>query len=180
MANLKILKTTKKLCIVVIPSQQMFGVLWTVLVNGCILGDDNRENHFYNCQICDHYTGTDPVFCPDGAIPICCYNIWGTVHDSQIVLIGNIYIQLQDIYDKTGADDSSFICNNHPFLIKSCNPSLDMAIDEMGIAKDSTSMYQLSEWHMRAFHISFPQMKDCIMLEFREQCEFKMNLLILL
>jgi hypothetical protein len=109
----------------------------------------NEENHFYNGWTCDHYIGAVLVFCPDGTIPICCYNVPGTVHVILIALIGKIYDKLQDIYDRTGAQctvDSAFTCNNYPFLIKSCKPSMDMTIHEMEIAKDAMSMCQSSEW----------------------------------
>ena len=42
--------------------------------------DDIEQNRFYNGCTCDHYVGAVLVFCPDGTIPICCYNVPGTVH----------------------------------------------------------------------------------------------------
>ncbi len=46
-------------------------------------GDDVVQNWFYNGWTCDHYVGAVIVFCPDGTIPMCCYNVPGIVHDSQ-------------------------------------------------------------------------------------------------
>ena len=61
-------------------------------------GDDAEQNKFYSGWTCDHYIGAVLVFCPDGTIPICCYNVPGTVHDSQIATIGKIYDKLQSVY----------------------------------------------------------------------------------
>ena len=88
------------------------------------------------------------MFCPDGTIPICCYNVPGTVHDSNIAVIGNIYNKLEEVCNTTGGKstvDSAFARNNCPFLIKSCKPSLEMSIDDMEVAKDATSMRQPAE-----------------------------------
>ena len=41
---------------------------------------------------------------------------------------------------------SVFACNNYPFLIKSCKPTLDMSIDEINLAREATSMQQSSKW----------------------------------
>ena len=43
-----------------------------------------------------------------------------------------------------------------------CNPSMDMMIDKMEIAKDAMFMQQSSEWGMRVFQLSFLQIKNCI------------------
>eukprot|EP00804_Cyclotella_cryptica_P010121 CCRYP_018494-RA/>CCRYP_018494-RA protein AED:0.03 eAED:0.03 QI:578/1/1/1/0/0/2/26/188 len=145
--------------------------------------EDDVQNRFYNGWTCDHYIGAVLVFCPDGTIPICCYNVPGTVHDSNIALMGNIYSKLETVYNETGAKctvDSAFARNNYPFLIKSCKPSLDMTIDEMEIAKDATSMRQSAEWGMRAFQASFPRIKDRITMEERGQRKLMMKLMILL
>jgi len=145
--------------------------------------EDDVQNRFYNGWTCDHYIGAILVFCPDGTIPMCCYNVPGTVHDSNIALLGNIYSKLETVYNQTGAKctvDSAFARNNYPFLIKSCKPSLDMTIDEMEIAKDATSMRQSSEWGMRAFQASFPRIKDRITMEERGQRKLMMKLMILL
>jgi hypothetical protein len=56
-----------------------------------------------------------PVFCPDGTIPICCYNVLSTVHDSNIASIGKIYDTLEDVYNRTGGGctvDSTFASKN--------------------------------------------------------------------
>jgi hypothetical protein len=145
--------------------------------------DEDVQNRFYNGWTCDHYIGAVLVFCPDGTILICCYNVPGTVHDSNIALMGDIYKKLEAVYNLTGGKctvDSAFARNTYPFLIKSCKPSLDMTIEAMEIARDATSMRQSSEWGMRAFQSSFPRIKDRISIEYRGQRKLTMKLLILL
>ena len=145
--------------------------------------DEDVQNRFYNGWTCDHYIGAVLVFCPDGTIPICCYNVPGTVHDSNIAIIGKIYDKLEEIYMQTGAKctiDSAFAHNNYPFLIKSCKPTDSMTLDEIDVAKEATSMRQSSEWGMRAFQASFPRVKDRIALEYRGQQKVMMKLMIML
>ena len=38
-------------------------------------GDATTQNNFYNGWTNDHYVTSVFVFCPDGTIPICCYNV---------------------------------------------------------------------------------------------------------
>jgi hypothetical protein len=145
--------------------------------------EEDVQNQFYNGWTCDHYIAAVLVFCPDGTIPICCYNVPGTVHDSNIALMGDIYKKLEAVYNRTGAKctvDSAFAPNTYPFLIKSCKPTLDMTIEGMVLAKDATSMQQSSEWGMQAFQSSFPHIKDHIALEYRGQRKLMMKLMILL
>ena len=96
----------------------------------------------------------------------------GTVHDSNIAIIGNIYDKLEAIYNLTGGKctvDSAFARNTYPFLIKSRKPLPDMTLDEIEVARDATSMHQSSEWGMRAFQASCPHIKVCITIEYRGQ-----------
>ena len=57
--------------------------------------DSDVQNQYYNGCTCDHYIGTVLVFCPDGTIAICCYNVPGMVHDSNIATFGKIYENFQ-------------------------------------------------------------------------------------
>jgi hypothetical protein len=110
--------------------------------------EENEQNRSYNRLTCDHYIGAVLVFCPDGMIPMCFYNVPGTVHDSNIALMGGIYAKLEAVNNLTGARctvDSAFARNTYPFLIKSCKPTLEMKFEEMEIVKDATSMQQSSE-----------------------------------
>ena len=124
----------------------------------CVSNED-KQTRFYNGWTCDHYIGAVLVFCPNGMIPVCCYNVPGTVLDSSITTIGNVYKQLEEVYARTGGicvTDSAFSRANYPFIIKSRKPTVDMTIDELNILEDATSMHQCAEWGMRAFQTSFP------------------------
>ena len=102
---------------------------------------------FYNGWTCDHYVSAVFVFCPDGSIPICCYNVPGLIHDSAIAGMGKKYNKLEG-YNRTGGCctvDSAFACTGHPFLIKSGNKSVDMTLEGMAIHREATSMRQAAE-----------------------------------
>ena len=146
-------------------------------------GDDEEQNQYYNGWTCDHYVSAVFVFCPDGTIPICCYNVPGTVHDSKIALIGKIYEKLNTVYSETGGCctvDSAFAKNDYPFLIKSKNPTVDMTPNEIMIAREATSMRQSAEWGMRAFQASFPRVKDRIPFENKGQRKLMVKMMLLL
>ncbi len=131
-------------------------------------GDDEEQNCYYNGWTCDHYVNAVLVFCPDGTIPICCYNVPGTVHDSMVAIYGNIYNKLEDVFQRCGGRcvvDSAFARNNYTFLIKSEKPAVDMTLEQMNLAVEATSMQQSAEWGMRAFQASFPRVKDRIEFE---------------
>ena len=62
-------------------------------------GDSTIQNNFYNGWTHDHYVSAVLVFCPDGTIPIACFNVPGSVHDSTIAEWGNIYGKLEKVYN---------------------------------------------------------------------------------
>ena len=62
-------------------------------------GDSTTQNNFYNGWTHDHYVSAVLVFCPDGTIPIACFNVPGSVHDSTIAEWGNIYGKLENVYN---------------------------------------------------------------------------------
>ena len=146
-------------------------------------GDDDEQNMFYNGWTCDHYVSAVLVFCPDGSIPICCYNVPGSIHDSAIAGMGEIYDKLEQVYNRTGGCctvDSAFARHNHPFLIKSGNESVGMTLEEMTIRREATSMRQAAEWGMRSFQASFPRLKDRLPFEHFGQRKVIMTMVILL
>ena len=65
-------------------------------------GDRVIQCNYYNGWTHDHYVSAVYVFCPDGTIPICCYNIPGSIHDSTIARIGCIYSKLEEVYRRCG------------------------------------------------------------------------------
>ncbi len=145
-------------------------------------GDEDEQNQYYNGWTCDHYVSAVLVFCPDG-IPICCYNVSGTVHDSKIALIGKVYEKLSNIYTFSGGRctvDSAFAKNDYPFLIKSQKPTVNMSADDIDIAREATSMRQSAEWGMRCFQASFPQVKDRILFEYKGQRKLMVKMMLLL
>lgn len=144
---------------------------------------EDEQNRYYNGWTCDHYIGAVLVFCPNGMIPICCYNVPGTVHDSSIAVVGNVYKKLEEVYNRSGGIcvcDSAFSRSNYPFIIKSGKPTVEMNINELNILEEATSMRQSAEWGMRAFQCSFPRVKDRIPFEYKGQRKLMMKLLILL
>ena len=51
-----------------------------------------NEQNFRNVWTCNHHIGAVLVFCPDGAIPICCYNVSGTVRASKLLQLEKFII----------------------------------------------------------------------------------------
>lgn len=146
-------------------------------------GDDDDQNNFYNGWQCDHFVNSVLVFCPDGTIPMCCYNVPGTQHDSTIAHMGGIYEKLKHVYAMTGGKctvDSAFSKINRAYLIKSGKKDLNLTREERRIRNHATSMRQSAEWGMRAFQSSFPRIKDRIPWEMRGKRKQIMKLLILL
>ena len=85
-------------------------------------GNIEIENDFYKGWICNHHVGTVFVFCPDRTIPICTFNVPGSVHDSKIAAIGRIYRKLNKVFIHMGGKcciDSAFAKWMHECLIKS-------------------------------------------------------------
>ena len=85
-------------------------------------GDANTQNNFYNGWTHDHYVTSVFVFCPDVTIPICCYNLQGSIHDSLVTEWGNIDPKLETVFDTVGgrcAVDSVFsFPQRYPFLVQ--------------------------------------------------------------
>ena len=146
-------------------------------------GSDEEQNCYYNGWTCDHYVNAVLDFCPDGTIPICCYNVPGTVHDSMVAIVGNIYNKLENVFLSCGGRcvvDSAFARNNYTFLIKSKKLSVGMSLEQMNLATEATAMRQSAEWGMRAFQSSFPRIKDRIGFESIGQRKLMMKVMVLL
>jgi hypothetical protein len=87
-------------------------------------GDEEEQNDFYNGWTGDHYVSVLLVFCLDGTIPMCCYNVPGSQHYSKIAWVRGLYDKLRAVYEESGglcAVDSAFAKNEYEFLIKSGN-----------------------------------------------------------
>ena len=151
-------------------------------------GDSNTQNRFYNGWTHDHYVTSVFVFCPDGTIPICCYNLPGSVHDSLVAEWGNIYPKLERVYDAVGgrcAVDSAFSFQRYPFLVKSGqqHPVTNSRREfsrQLQINKEATAMRQSAEWGMRAIQSSFPRLKDRFTYEENGERKLMLKMMILL
>ena len=146
-------------------------------------GTDDEQNNYYNGWQCDHFINSVLVFCPDGSIPICCYNMPGTQHDSTIAHVGGIYDKLHSVYEQTGAKctvDSAFSKLNRPYLIKSGKKNISLSRQEQRVLVAATSMRQSAEWGMKAFQASFPRIKDRIPWEYRGKRKLVLKMMILL
>ena len=138
-------------------------------------GSSTVENAYYNGWKCDHYVSAVIVFCPDGTIPIVCYNVPGSVHDSKIAKWGNIYQKLESVYQLCGGRctvDSAFSASRNDYLIRSANTNYvgetraEFAAS-VAFNAEATSMRQSAAWGMRTFQSSFPRIKDRFVFEER-------------
>lgn len=152
-------------------------------------GNNKIQGNFYNGWTHDHYVSAVFVFCPDGTIPICCYNVPGCVHDSKIAEWGNIYTKLESVYERTGSKctvDSAFSLSNKPYLIKSSQghpveaQDLETYRQQRELNSQATSMRQAAEWGMRAIQSSFPRLKDRFIYEEFGERKIIMTMIILL
>ncbi len=110
-------------------------------------GDDEEQNCYYKGWTCDYVIAV-LVFSLDGTIPICCYNVLDTVHESMVVIIGKIYDKLGAIIKSCYGRcivDLALACNNYPFLIKSEKSSVVMTLGEIDLPAEATSMHQSAE-----------------------------------
>lgn len=137
-------------------------------------GDYNEQNAFYNGWTHDHYVSSVFVFCPDGTIPICCVNVPGCIHDSQIADFGYIYQKLKSVYESNGGRcvvDSAFARTRFPFLIKSSQTVDPEAATRAQLLRnytvnaEATAVRQAAEWGMRSIQASFPRLKDRMIFE---------------
>ncbi len=69
-------------------------------------------------------------FCPNGTIPIVFFNVPGSVHDSQVVKMGQIYRKLEKAHKRTVGQcyvDSAFANIDWQYLYKSCQDLLGLS-----------------------------------------------------
>lgn len=146
-------------------------------------GKYEEENDFYNGWTCDHYVSAVFVFSPDGTIPICAFNVPGSVHDSKIAAVGGIYRKLGQVYRRTGGKccgDSAFSKTNHEYVIKSGKINIADNALEREVKRQATSVRQKSEWGMHGFQSSFPRVKDRFRFERNGERKRIIHLMILL
>jgi hypothetical protein len=57
------------------------------------------QERFYNGWTHDHYVTSVIRYCPDGTIPIAFFNGPGSVLNSQVAELGEIYSKLDHVYE---------------------------------------------------------------------------------
>jgi hypothetical protein len=152
------------------------------------VGDANTQNNFYNGWTHNHNLTSVFVFCPDGTISICCYNLPGSIHDSLVAEWGHIYPKLETVFNTVRgrcAVDSAFSFQRYPFLVKSGqrHPATNSYVEfasEFEINKEATAMRQSAEWGMRAIQSSFPRLKDHFVYEENGERKLLLKMMILL
>lgn len=120
---------------------------------------------FYNGWTHDHYVSSVLVFCPDQTIPICCYNVSGSIHNSCIAKWGGVSKKLEEVHERCGRKctvDLAFNMTKYGhFMIKSSNNDpLSDNPNNYCVNKEVTSMRQSAKWGMRMLQSSLPKLKD--------------------
>ncbi|CAJ1927973.1 unnamed protein product [Cylindrotheca closterium] len=149
---------------------------------------------FYNAWKADTFVKGVFAFVPDGKIVIAYFNVPGSVHDSQLAYLGNIYGKLKSVYDQCGGiavGDSAFAACERDYIIKSSANNKDgpppnlnfMSEEELHdylVNNQATSLRQTSEWGMRGLQSSFPRLNDRIHYEQYSERKYIMKLFLLL
>ena len=148
------------------------------------------QERFYNGWTHDHYVTSVFCFCPDGTIPIAFFNVPGSVHDSQVAELGQIYRKLETVYEVTGGKccvDSAFGNLERDYLLKSGQDLLGSSAPtrheqnlEHQLRRQTTSARQTAEWGMLTIQASFPRIKDRFIYEERGERRIVLKMLVLL
>ena len=131
--------------------------------------DLEEQGVYYSGWLHGHFITNLFVFAYDGRIIKAVIYVSGSVHDSTLADWGDVYEELEELYNSTGgkcAVDSAFGMHATPFLIKS-GKDITRAKDarEVVLIRESTSVRQAAEWGMRAIQGSFSRLKDAIRFE---------------
>ena len=153
-------------------------------------GSSRTQRYFYNGWKHNHFVTSVFCFCPDGSIPIAHMNLPGATHDSTIADWGNIYLKLEQVYNKTGGIccvDSAFRMRNAPYIIKSSQnafvgvgPTTQAQRLDLIKKQQATSMRQSAEWGMRAIQSSFPRLNDKFPFEARGERRNSIKMMVLI
>ena len=84
-------------------------------------GNSDIQERYYNGWTHDHYLTSIFCFCPNGTIPIA--YVSGSIHDSQVAEMGEIYWKLEKVYERTGGKccvDSAIANVDRQYLYRSC------------------------------------------------------------
>jgi hypothetical protein len=117
----------------------------------------NMQDRFYNGWTHDHHVTSVFHFCLDGTISTACFNVPGSVHDIQVAECGNMYENLERVYNTTGRKqccvDLAFGQVNWDYLYKSCQDIYGLSaqtlwerIEELSRKRQATLAQQTAEW----------------------------------
>ena len=152
-------------------------------------GDFRKQNKFYNGWKSDHYITNLFLFGPDGTINACVLNCPGSMHDSELAMMGmpSIYSKIDEWHDKFGAQcvmDSAFCGSSRNSIIKSiprervwsesCDPEEALVLDQ------ALSVRQAAEWGMRALQGSMPRLKTRWVYEEKDERMISLTLICLI
>jgi hypothetical protein len=152
-------------------------------------GDNGKQNAFYSGWKTDHFITNLFVFAPDGTIIMCMLNCPGSMHDSELALMGNpsIYQKIDSLYERYGTKcvmDSAFSTRDRQSIIKSVQRDAVYItaenVEQALILEDAKSVRQSAEWGMRALQGSMPRLKARWTYEERDERLVGLTLLVLL
>jgi hypothetical protein len=147
---------------------------WTTM-NGLKLylqasGNLEIQERFYNGWTHDHYVTSVFCFFPNRTIPIAFFNVPGSIHNSQVAEMGQIYWKLEKAYEKTGGKccvDLAFSNADRQYIYKSCQDLLESSAPtqaerkmEFQKKREGTLARQTAEWGMLTMQTSFPRVQD--------------------
>jgi hypothetical protein len=152
-------------------------------------GDNGKQNAFYSGWKTDHFITNLFVFAPDGTIIMCMLNCPGSLHNSELALMGSpsIYQKLDALYEQYGTKcvmDSAFCTRGRDSIIKSVQrDAVYITADNVAhalILEDAKSVRQSAEWGMRALQGSMPRLKARWSYEERDERLVGLTMLVLL
>ena len=139
------------------------------------------QKAFYNGWTSGHYISNVFMFAPDGCIRAMVINAPGSMHDSTVMEIGEMYDLLEVIHKEHGVAfcvDSAFCARFRPWLVKSSqNPPDNASALDILLHADATSVRQIAEWGVGTFQIAFPRMTERFSFEQRGEHRYMVNIL---
>lgn len=151
--------------------------------------DHRKQSMFYNGWKGDHFITNLFVFAPNGKIVAAILNCPGTMHDSELAMVGDpsVYQKLDAWYETYGLKcvmDSAFCTTNRQSIIKSIPREKLWAYSEnlehARVLDQALSLRQSAEWGMRALQGAMPRLKTRWPFEERGERDIGLTMLALL
>jgi hypothetical protein len=128
------------------------------------------------------------AFCPDGNIPIHCYNVPGSIHDSKTAELGDVFpncLESSILRAESVLLIPISLSRNIPFSssqVKSTGSCCQQCrfCKRVRLNREATAMRQSAEWGMRAIQSSFPRLKDRFIYEELGERKIILKMMILL